>query len=179
MSQQPSLSTERLILRPFRLDDAKSVQQIAGRKEIADTTLNVPHPYPDGVAEAWINTHPASFESGEDIVFAITLKKTGQLIGAINLEINKRFNNAILGYWLDPNFWNQGYMTEAAKEMLHYGFEERKLHKIHASHITRNPASGKVMEKIGMQKEGLLREHTFRWGKYEDSVVYGVLGREY
>ena len=75
MDPQPILETERLILRPFKISDAEKVQKLAGAKQIASTTLNIPHPYPDGAAEEWINSHKEKYESGKGAYFAITLKK--------------------------------------------------------------------------------------------------------
>lgn len=95
------------------------------------------------------------------------------------LGITKECNQAELGYWLDPKHWGNGYMIEAAGALLNYGFEEFKLHRIHARHIARNPTSERVMQKIGMKQVGILREHSYRWGKYEDLVAYGILNREW
>jgi len=179
MKKRRILITDRLLLRPFKLSDAKSVQQKAGTKEIANTTLNIPHPYPDGAAEKWISTHQPKFESGELINYAITLKETRELIGAVGLVVTKRFNHAELGYWIDKNRWGNGYATEAAKALLDYGFNTHGLHKIFAEHITRNPASGKVMKKLGMKKEGVLKEHVQKSNRYEDIVMYGILKVEW
>jgi ribosomal-protein-alanine N-acetyltransferase len=175
MKKQEILRTERLILRPFELSDARIVQQKAGDKAVADTTANIPYPYPDGLAEEWISTHQPKFESGELINCAITLEKTRELIGAIGLVINKRFNHAELGFWIEKDLWGKGYATEAARALIDYGFNKFGLHKIFAHHMTRNPASGKVMKKLGMHEEGLLKEHVLRSGKYEDVIVYGIL----
>ncbi len=95
---QPVLETDRLILRPFVLSDAKDVQRLAGDFAVADTTLNVPHPYPDGAAEEFIASHPAKYERGESITFAITLKNDGRLIGCMDLILIKRFCQTELGY---------------------------------------------------------------------------------
>jgi len=175
MKEREILKTERLVLRPFELSDAKIVQQKAGDKDIADTTLNIPHPYPDGLAEEWISIHQPKFEAGELINYAIILKETGELIGAVGLRVEKKFNHAELGYWIDKNLWGNGYCTEAARALVEYGFNKYGLHKIFAEHLKRNPASGKVMQKLGMKKEGLLKEHVIKWNKYEDVLVYGIL----
>ena len=172
--KQPSLGTKRLILRSFEMSDAPRVQLLADDKAIADTTLNIPHPYEDGMAEQWIGTHEEKFKKGELANFAVILEETNQLIGAIGLVINKRFNRAELGYWIARNYWNKGYATEAAMRVLEYGFAERNLHKIHASHLKRNPSSGRIMEKIGMKKEGEFKEHVIKWGKYEDLIISGI-----
>ena len=81
MSPQPTLTTARLHLRPFRLSDAADVQRVAGDREIAATTLMVPHPYEDGLAEKWIATHAELYERGTQVNFAICLDKSGQFVG--------------------------------------------------------------------------------------------------
>ncbi len=177
--QLPGLDTKRLLLRPFRLADALDVQRLAGDREIADTTLNVPHPYEDGMAEAWISDQQSKIEGGELAVFAITQLTTGNLVGAIGLRIDPSMNRANLGYWIGKPYWNTGYCTEAALRIVQFGFEELKLHRVHAEHLGRNPASGRVLRKIGMVKEGIAREHTMKWGRCEDLVLYGLLRDEW
>lgn len=172
---QPLLETERLVLRPFDVADAPRVQVLAGDFAIADTTLNVPHPYKDGMAEAWISTHADRYESGKDVTFAITLKGEGTLIGAIGLALERRFERAELGYWIGVPFWRQGYCTEAGRVVVDFGFSVLGLHKICAHHLTRNPASGRVMQKIGMTREGTFRDHMIKWDLFEDIDAYGVL----
>ena len=66
-----------------------------------------------------------------------------------------------------------------AHAVLKYGFEVLNLNKIHAHHFKRNPASGKIMQKIGMKHEGCLRQHIKKWGKFEDLEVYGILREEF
>jgi RimJ/RimL family protein N-acetyltransferase len=150
----PRLETERLLLRPFTLSDARDVQCLAGNKAIANTTLNIPHPYEDGMAAAWISSHQPGFEAGEHAAFAITLKPSGKLIGAISLKIDAAMQMAELGYWVGEPFWGTGYSTEAARRIVEYGFTELDLRRIHAIHLERNPASGRVLQKIGMSREG-------------------------
>jgi hypothetical protein len=82
MRDLPRLSTERLLLRPFSLSDASVVQRLAGDRSIADTTLNIPHPYEDGAAEAWISTHQEVFDQGKGLTLAITTKADGALTGS-------------------------------------------------------------------------------------------------
>ena len=180
MTERPVLKTERLILRPFTLEDAPEVQRLAGDKDIADTTLFIPHPYEDGMAEEWIGKHQDEFDRGEVITFAIVHRKHKFLVGAIGLsEIKRHDETASMGYWIGKPYWNQGYCTEAAKAVLKYGFEVLNLNKIHAHHFKRNPASGKIMQKIGMKHEGCLRQHIKKWGKFEDLEAYGILKEEF
>ncbi len=180
MAQIPSLSTPRLLLRPFDLDDAPAVRELAGAYEIAEMTANIPHPYEMGMAETWIFGHQDMFDEGRSAPFAITLKLEHTLIGAISLmDINRYQYQAELGYWIGKPYWNQGYCTEAARRVIQYGFEEFDLNRIEARHMTKNPASGRVMQKLGMQFEGILRESIYRWDRFEDAAMYSILRYEF
>jgi RimJ/RimL family protein N-acetyltransferase len=177
--QQPTLNTARLILRPFDLGDAAAVQRLAGDWAVADTTLVIPHPYEDGMAEEWISTHRPGFEAGDLAVFAVVLRETAELVGAIGLSINKQFDRAEIGYWIGKPYWGRGYCTEAASAVIEFAFSSYNLHRIFATHFLRNPASGRVMQKLGMTQEGILRQHAKRWDRYEDFAVYGILRGEW
>jgi RimJ/RimL family protein N-acetyltransferase len=175
MLRQPNLETERLVLRPFRTADADDVQRLAGDRAVADTTLNIPHPYENGMAEKWISNHRDWFESGEQAVYAVTLRSGATLIGAIGLRIHPEDQRAELGYWIGKAYWGQGYCTEAARALIAFGFERLGLNRIYAHHFARNPASGRVMQKIGMTHEGHLRQQVKKWDAFEDLELYGIL----
>jgi RimJ/RimL family protein N-acetyltransferase len=177
--EQPTLETARLLLRPFALDDAPAVQRLAGAAEVSDTTLNIPHPYRDGVAEAWILTHKQLFRVGMLANFALVLRHSNQLIGAIGLRIEAQHARAELGYWVGLQHWGRGYCTEAGFGVLDYGFNVLGLARIHASHFTRNPASGRVMQKLGMRHEGRLRQHIRKRDVFEDLEIYAILRSEF
>ena len=180
MAQQLELTTDRLLLRPFTLSDAPTVQRLAGDRDIASTTLNIPYPYEDGMAEEWIKKHSEQFEQREEVTFAITLRQDKALIGAISLmALDQQHARAEMGYWIGKPYWNNGYCTEAAEAVLRYGFTELGLNRIYAHHFGRNPASGRVMEKIGMVYEGCLRQHVQKWGVSEDLKIYAILKSEY
>ena len=176
---QPSIETARLILRPFRLSDARVVQSLAGERDIADTTLHIPHPYEDGMAEEWIAGQPSAFKEGSAVTFAMVLRDEDSLVGAIGLRVDRDSDKADLGYWVGKPFWNRGYATEAARALLNFGFDELRLNRIRAAHLARNPASGRVMEKVGMLYEGRARQDTKEWGEYEDLVYYGILRQDW
>ncbi len=171
---QETIRTERLILRPFCLTDAPQVKALAGDRRIYEMTLLIPHPYEDGMAESWIATHQTCFYEGGGAVFAICLQ-TGEVIGAIELHRVGAYNRAELGYWIGTEYWNRGYCTEAAKAIVEYGFKVLWCHKISATHFVENPASGRVMEKIGMSPEGVLRDEVLKEGKYITVVRYAIL----
>jgi len=158
------------------LADAPELQRLANTPEIAATTLHIPHPYPEGMAEVWIKQHPAMFEAGEGAVFAIELRREATLIGCVGLGCDPENQNAELGYWIGVPYWNRGYATEAALMVVAFGFAALGLHRIKSSYFGSNPASGRVMEKIGMRYEGCRREQLFKEGRgFEDVVEYGIL----
>ena len=169
------LRTERLVLRPFTPTDTATVQRLAGDRAIADTTERIPHPYEDGVAEAWIATHAPRFAKRQALEMAIVLKSSNDLVGAIALTLTMAHRRGELGYWIGLPYWGRGYATEAARVVIDYGFEELGLRRIQAQHMSRNPASGRVMQKLGMKHEGHLRAHVLKWGVPEDVEVYGIL----
>lgn len=173
------IKTERLILTPFTLADVPAVQNLANDFKIADTTRNLGHPYTEEMARSWISIHDESYDSGTAIEYSIRLKQDSKLIGATGLMIDKMHNRAELGYWIGVPFWGKGYCTEAGLAMIELGFLGHSFHKIKACHLTRNPASGRVMQKIGMKQEGLLKEHDLKWDKYEDLALYGILRSEW
>jgi [ribosomal protein S5]-alanine N-acetyltransferase len=175
----PTLETTRLRLRPFTLADSKELQRLVGEREIADTTLNIPHPYEDGMAEAWISTHCSAFEAKETVTLAVEARDTGMLVGAVGLRLHLSNESAEIGYWIGRVYWGRGYCTEAARAMLDYAFRRLGLNRVHAAHLSRNPASGRVMAKLGMTHEGRQRQHVKKWGVFEDIEKYGILRRDY
>jgi len=180
MNQQPTIITERLILRPYRLEDATELQMLIGDRDVVTTMTNVPHPYEDGMAEEWIGERQESFEKGKTVDFAITHRQEGFLIGGISLnDIDRQSELAEIGYWIGKPYWGNGYGTEVARAVLQYGFEVLGLNRIHGKHFRRNPTSGRIMQKIGMKHEGCHRQHFKKWGNFEDFELYGILRSEY
>jgi ribosomal-protein-alanine N-acetyltransferase len=174
MSVIPLLETDRLVLRGFELSDARDVQRLAGEREVADMTREIPHPYADGLAEQWIATHPDTFAAGKGVTFAITRKPELILVGAVSLMNINAGKDAELGYWIGKPFWNSGLCTEACRRVLEYAFAELGLARVFAHHLRRNPASGRVMQKLGMRHEGPRRQHMEKWDRVEDIEVYGI-----
>lgn len=174
----PILPTERLVLRPYVPGDAARVAELAGDRDVAATTLRIPHPYDASMAAEWIAGLPAEYAAERAITWAITLGGA-DLIGSIALSLHLDHHRAELGYWVGKPYWGKGYVTEAARAVMEYGFGALRLHRISAHHMSANPASGAVMKKLGMRHEGILRHHTLKNGEYHDVECYGVLATEY
>ena len=185
---QAILRTERMLLRPLSLDDAPIVQQLASEKDVASTTRLIPHPYPPGMAATWIAALPELYQRAEMVVWGVAMGEApllggsllgGSLLGTVRLTLYPVDNHAEMGYWIGKPFWNNGYCTEAARAVVNYGFDVLGLERIYANYLARNPASGRVLHKLGMQQEGLLRRHRRKFGRYEDLIVCGLLKSEY
>ena len=176
--EQPSLYTDRLVLRPYSPEDAADLVRLAGAREVAATTLRIPHPYREENAVAFLAGCQADWESERCARFAVTLREGGAFLGGTGLRIERWQHQAELGYWLGVPQWGKGYATECARAVVRFGFENLKLHRIFASHLAHNLASGHVLKKIGMQYEGRLRGHVFKWDKFYDSDLYAMLSAD-
>ena len=161
------------------LKDAPILHLLAGRREIADTTISIPHPYSEQQALQWIVGTAELFAKGKVVVFAIELKGAGDLVGTMGLrDIDSEHSQAELGFWIAVECWRKGYATEAARTVVGFGFEHLGLNRIYAHHMVRNPASGRVLAKVGMKREGLLRQHVRKNKVYEDVVAMGLVRQD-
>lgn len=169
------LTTERLLLNQPHIDDIPRLVEIMKNPVYNQNTTNIPFPYTETSGQFWVNLAKEELEAGNAYIFAIRLKDSSTIIGGIGLGIDKVNNKAEMGYWLDSEHWNKGIVTEAGKAILQFGFDTLHLKKIFASYFTFNKASGKIMQKIGMQQEGVLKAHTLKSGEYLDHVFYGIV----
>jgi ribosomal-protein-alanine N-acetyltransferase len=176
VSATPTLRTARLVLGAFDLEDAAELQRLAGAREIADTTLSIPHPYELDHALAWIGQQRREAVRGRATNFAVRLLQPGSLIGSVGLrDIDPEHLQAELGFWIGREWWGKGYAGEAASAVIQFGFDSLGLNRIYAHHMARNPAAGRVLLGAGMQREGLLRQRVRKWGVYEDVVLYAIV----
>jgi len=170
------LQTERLILRGYKRSDIPSIVRLIGAREVAATTLRIPHPYTEKDARALL----AMIAKDKTLTrFGIFLCETGEHCGGIGLNLELDHDRAELGYWIGVPYWGRGIATEAAQEILRYGFETMGLHRIFSNCFAGNTASQRVLEKIGMKYEGRSRQHIKKWGEYKDLENYGLLADEW
>jgi [ribosomal protein S5]-alanine N-acetyltransferase len=170
-----TINTARLLLRLFVASDAQRVAELAGAFEIADTTISIPHPYPAELAVDWIATHEREPHRNCAVTLAVTEPASG-LVGCVELrDIDAEHAQAELGFWIGKPFWGRGYATEAGAALLRFGYKSLELNRIYAHHMVRNPASGRVLLKLGMRQEGLLRQRVRKWGRFEDVMAYAIL----
>lgn len=171
----PTLETARLVLRPFAPEDAGTVEALAGDARVAITTLNIPHPYPPGLAAEYIAGTGPRAERGEGLSWAVVEREDGRLVGSMSLSLALGRGRGELGYWVGVPFWNAGYATEAARRAVAYGLDELGLHRIQAMCLPDNIGSARVMEKAGLAYEGRLRGYYLKGERLEDVLLYAIL----
>lgn len=173
--QNKTITTKRLLLRMFQTEDASEVTKLCNNYNIFKNTLYLPYPYSIEDALSWIENHIENFNDNRSYEFAITDKVTGKLYGAIALTNNQNFNNGELAYWVGETFWGNGYATEASKAIIEFAFTEKQYHKVYARYFNSNLSSGRVLQKIGMKQEGILKDHVMKEKQYKDLVYYGII----
>lgn len=180
MLNQLKLETNRLLLRPVAPSDITSIQRSASAREIADTMISIPHPYPDGEAARYIAREQAAVELGHSVSFVIERKSGAEFCGIISIrEIEQEHSQAELSFWLAVEAWGQGYMSEALQPVLQVGFQDLDLNRLYAYHMVRNPGSGKVLQRNGFVQEGILRQRVRKWEVFEDVKLWAILRRDW
>jgi [ribosomal protein S5]-alanine N-acetyltransferase len=170
-----TLRTERLLLRPLKRSDIPALLPLIGEREVAAQTLRIPHPYSEADALAMLKRLRAETAHW----FGIFLGPEKQLCGGCGLTVDPDHDRAEIGYWIGIPFWGQGIASEATRELMRYGFEDLKLHRIYATCYPGNAASLRILEKLGMKHEGRSRHHIKKWNEYRDSENYGILADEW
>ena len=147
---QQIIRTERLVLRPFQPEDAAKVAELLANKCISEMTSNIPYPYTEADASAWIAKHRDLYEQRVSIIYAVTLRASGELMGTVSLP---KLSNGlgILGYWLGVPYWGSGYATEASKALIEHCKKHLGLQRIQVLHYTENQRSKSVVEKLGVK----------------------------
>ena len=175
MSAPTTLHTRRLVLRPFTIEDVNDVLSYASDPEWS-RFLPVANPYTVRDAEEFV-TRQISKNWDERPRFAIEFK--GVVVGSVKLTIEKPLSIASLRYSIARPCWNRGLMTEAVTAVVDWGFDEFGLRKVYSRMDVENVGSWRVMEKIGMRREGTLRSHGVNRGVRHDYHYYGILRSEW
>lgn len=180
ISTSQFLNTERLTLRSFVQVDASRLAQLAGNRNISDTMISVPHPYSTEQASSAITGFLGDFATRRGFHYAMVLRSdTDNFVGYIALkDIDWEHRQTELSFWLDSGHTGRGYVTEAGRAMLVLAFEGLELNRVCAYHMRRNPASGKVLNRLGFAREGCLRQRVMKWNKFEDACVWAKLRQD-
>ncbi len=149
----PILQTERLVLRAPRADDAARIAALAGDIQVSRMVAQIPHPYPPEAAEGWLWLLDLRRRRGHEHVFALSTQRDG-LIGVTGAHRRNGSDMFEVGYWLGRSYWGQGYATEGVGALVGWLQRELRQTRLTASHFRDNPASARVLEKLGFRHTG-------------------------
>lgn len=175
------LKTDRLLIREITLSDLESIHSLHLLPETDQyNTLGIP----ENINETEHHVQEWVSKNNElprvKYVLAIELLESNQFIGLFGINIGKeKYKNAEIWYKIHKDYWNKGYTTEAVKRVLSFGFNELNLHRIEAGCATENIASIRVLEKVGMFREGMKRKNLPIRGAWKDNYFYGILKEEF
>lgn len=175
MAEDIELKTDRLLLRPYRLADVDDVFAYA-----SDPTwgkyIPVPQPYEYRDAERFV---ARSVLIDWETTYRWAIEYDGSMVGAIDLKVSPRDRIGEIHYALARRLWNQGLMTEGCGAVVDWGFRERGLERIWTIVDVDNVGSARVLQKLGMQQEGVLRSSYLKGDELRDMLVYGLLREEW
>jgi ribosomal-protein-alanine N-acetyltransferase len=173
------LQTERIQIRPLVREDAESLLELRVRNRSFFTPFEPLQPESHFTLEGQrqlIEGVITNWEQGTGYGFGIFLRKTGELIGRVNLSnvVRGAWQNCTIGYFLDQAFNGRGYMTEAVRLAVEFAFTEADLHRVQAAVMPRNEASIRVVERVGFRYEGYARYYLQINGIWEDHKIYSL-----
>ena len=177
---QYRVETSRLLLRPLQQTDILEIHQAASKRDIADTMISVPHPYPEDEALRFVEMQQDLMQKCKSLTFAIVDRERDTFAGIVSIrDVEEEHAVAELSFWVATEGQGKGYMSEALPGVLDLAFGHLGLNRICAYHMARNIASGRVLEKCGLMQEGFLRQRVKKWGKYEDVVIRAMLKEDW
>jgi ribosomal-protein-alanine N-acetyltransferase len=175
----PTIETERLLLRKITLNDANDMFEYASDPEVSEYTTWSTHESIED-SKFFLKTLVKMYKRRELVDWGIVHKAEKKFIGTCGfVEWRMTHSRAEIGYALSRKYWGEGYMSEAVSAVIDFGFREMQLNKIQARCEVNNIASARVMEKVGMQLEGILRQQLFVKGRYWDLKTYSILREEF
>jgi len=176
----PTLTTERLTLRPFTEADAEPLFEHAKNPNVTRFTLWDAHTSVEDTLTFVHDYAMIRYREGTAEPYAITINPDPRPVGACGCFWAAKLNHAMeLGYWIAEPFWGKGYVVEACRKVLAYVFAEYRPERIQARVISGNDASARVLAKLGFRDEGTLRHSLFRRGNFEDVRMFSVLRGEW
>ena len=175
----PYIETRRLVLRKMQKNDAADMYEYASRSDVTRYLLWEPHES-ESYTHKYLSYIQSRYRAGDFFDWAITLKDSGKMIGTCGFtKITVEYNSAEIGYVLNPSYWGYGIAPEAVTAVMRYGFNELRLHRIEARYMIGNDRSRRVMDKIGMQFEGISRDSMHVKGKYVSIGTCAILCGEF
>lgn len=175
----PRLESERLKFRAIKRSDIDDIYEYSKNPNTSKFLLWSPH-MSKYTTQEFVDIILSKYKSGEYNDWAIVLKKTNKMIGTCGFtRIDDENKTVEIGYVLNPEFWGNGYATEAVKKILEFAFDELDANRVEARFMLGNDASLAVMKKVGMTFEGYYRDAIIAKGKFKTIGVSSILKKEY
>lgn len=175
----PSLHAPDLLLRPLRVEDAELLVPLMRDPRVAEPYVLPRYPWSLADAHAQIAAMEADFEANRRLDLGIEPQVEGRVVGVVSLGFAPAHDRAELGFWVGQPYWRQGHAGAAARLLLQWAFEERRLHRVSARTLGDNPRAAGLLQALGFTREGLLRQHQYHWGRFRDVAQWGLLAHEW
>lgn len=169
------LRGEAVTLHPMEPDDAPYLAELLNDPDVRQGIART-HPMSEAEEREWIE----SLEETDPDALHLLVCADGAPVGTIGMnQVVHRWGKGELGYMIDPDAWNRGYATDAARTVVEFVFDELRFEKLVSHVFETNPASARVLEKVGFEREGTSRGHAFVDGERVDLEIYGLLAADY
>ena len=169
-------TTDRLVLRPLEKDDQCALMLAAGSRSVSDTMVSIPHPLTFELAERWIDREQFALLAGTSVALTVREWQRSSILGMVTVRsIDLVHSRAELSFWLTEDARGKGYAVEACGILVRHAHTALHLNRIEAYHMVRNPASGRVLARLGFRCEGTLRARVVKHGVPEDVHVWARL----
>jgi len=173
------IETARLVLRAPADSDVEAIVAQLSDPVVSATTARIPHPFGPDDAMGWIDKCRHEREAGEGLALIIERRADRALVGAAGIYLQTAVAPVILGYWIGRPYWRQGYATEAARGLLDHAFAALAIERVHASVYPGNPASMRVLAKLGFRVVGPIREPAPARGGMRDAILHEIRADEW
>jgi RimJ/RimL family protein N-acetyltransferase len=171
----PVVATSQLRLRPFRLTDIPPLVSIANAHHVADTAIDVPHPFAAEDARRWIESQPAAWAARQSLHWAVSLLSDNRLVGYVGLQdIHLQDLQVELRFWIDGGVHRGRYALEASQAALAFAFTTLEMNHVCAFHLERDALAKHTLAKIGMRQQTTLRQRINKWDQFEEVIVRAV-----
>jgi RimJ/RimL family protein N-acetyltransferase len=175
-----TITTDRLLLREITEYDIESLITILNEPKILDSILEVPRPFTDRVASAWIDEQRKGGRMAQHYPFGVSLWPDGErLIGYAALTVERQNERARLQFCISEKYCHQRYATECVKAIIDFGFSMLGIHLVTAAHLSCNKAAARVLEKAGLLEEGRLRDRVLRHDTFNDITIWSTIQGEW
>ncbi|MDR3612062.1 MAG: GNAT family N-acetyltransferase [Candidatus Obscuribacterales bacterium] len=175
-----TITTERLLLREITDHDIDSLVKILNEPKIRESILEVPRPFTDRVASAWIDEQRKGGRMSQHYPFGVSLASDGEhLIGYAALTVERQNERARLQFCISEKYCHQRYATESVKAVIDFGFSMLGIHLVSVAHLSCNKAAGRVLEKAGLLQEGQLRDRVLRHDSFNDITIWSTIQGEW